>query len=128
MTFAHGLRLLPYRLYVSPHSFGRGIGKTWRKVNLICTRQLVGYRQLSKAYPLGSSTNAKGQHIVGAIHTNTIEGFWSIFKCGVVGIPQSQRKYMPLHVAEFQFRYNNRNEADIFGRAIAGCSQECGGG
>jgi len=25
------------------------------------------------------------QYVVGAIHTNTIEGFWSIFKRGVVG-------------------------------------------
>ena len=31
------------------------------------------------------------------------------------------RKYMPLYVAEFQFRYNNRFNEDIFGAAIAGC-------
>jgi hypothetical protein len=30
-------------------------------------------------------------------------------------------KYMPLYVAEFQFRYNNRNNPDMFGKAIAGC-------
>ena len=29
--------------------------------------------------------------------------------------------YMPLYVAEFQFRYNNRENADIFGTAIGGC-------
>ena len=31
------------------------------------------------------------------------------------------RKYMPLYIAEFQFRYNNRENADIFGAAIRGC-------
>jgi hypothetical protein len=31
------------------------------------------------------------------------------------------RKYMPLYVAEFQFRYNNRENPDIFGAAISGC-------
>ncbi|MBV8698371.1 MAG: transposase [Bradyrhizobium sp.] len=31
------------------------------------------------------------------------------------------RKYLPLYVAEFQFRYNNRQNADIFGAAIACC-------
>jgi hypothetical protein len=31
------------------------------------------------------------------------------------------REYMPLYVAEFQFRYNNRENADIFGTAIEGC-------
>jgi hypothetical protein len=31
------------------------------------------------------------------------------------------RNYMPLWVAEFQFRFNNRENADIFGTAIKGC-------
>jgi hypothetical protein len=54
--------------------------------------------------------------------TQTIEGFWSIFKRGVVGtFHKMSRKYMPLYVAEFQFRYNNRENADIFGTAIGGC-------
>ena len=54
--------------------------------------------------------------------TNTIEGFWSIFKRGVVGtFHKMSAKYMPLYVAEFQFRYNNRFNADIFGTAINGC-------
>jgi hypothetical protein len=30
-------------------------------------------------------------------------------------------KYMPPYVAEFQFRYNNRENSDIFGTAISGC-------
>lgn len=55
-------------------------------------------------------------------HTNTIEGFWSIFKRGVVGtFHKVSRKYMPLYVAEFQFRYNNRKNSDIFGAAIWRC-------
>jgi hypothetical protein len=30
-------------------------------------------------------------------------------------------KYLPLYVAEFQFRYNNRMNTDMFETAIAGC-------
>jgi hypothetical protein len=30
-------------------------------------------------------------------------------------------KYLPLYVAEFEFRYNNRQNDDIFGTAIAQC-------
>jgi hypothetical protein len=30
-------------------------------------------------------------------------------------------KYLPLYVAEFQFRYNNRFSDDIFGTAIERC-------
>jgi len=31
------------------------------------------------------------------------------------------KKYLHLHVAEFQFRYNNRFNDDIFGTTIEGC-------
>jgi hypothetical protein len=30
-------------------------------------------------------------------------------------------KYLPLHLAEFSFRFNNRHNLDIFGAAVAGC-------
>lgn len=60
--------------------------------------------------------------VIGAIHTNTIEGFWSIFKRGRVGtFHKVSRKYMPLYVAELQFRYNNRMNPNIFAAAIEGC-------
>lgn len=52
----------------------------------------------------------------------TIEGFWSIFKRGVVGtFHKVSAKYLPLYVAEFQFRDNNRDNEDIFGEAVRGC-------
>ncbi|HBR25444.1 MAG TPA: IS1595 family transposase [Rhizobiales bacterium] len=92
------------------------------KVSLLCTDQWTGYRRLAKDYPLSVIDHARGEYVIGAVHTNTIEGFWSIFKRGVVGtFHKVSRKYMPLYVAEFQFRYNNRQNADIFGTAIAGC-------
>jgi hypothetical protein len=31
------------------------------------------------------------------------------------------KKYLPLYVAEFRFRYNNQLNEDIFGEAIKGC-------
>ena len=56
------------------------------------------------------------------IHTNTIEGFWSLIKRGTVGtFHKVSKKYLPLYVAEFCFRYGNRENADIFGAAISGC-------
>jgi len=43
-------------------------------------------------------------------------------KRGVVGtFHKVSRKYMALYVAEFQFRYNNPMNGDIFGAAISGC-------
>ncbi len=92
------------------------------KVSLLCTDQWKGYKKLDKEYPHATIDHSKGQYVIGAVHTQTIEGFWSIFKRGVVGtFHKMSAKYMPLYVAEFQFRYNNRENADVFGTAIAGC-------
>jgi len=92
------------------------------KVSLLCTDAYNVYKGLGREYPHGVVDHSIGQHVVGAIHTNTIEGFWSIFKRGIVGsFHKVSRKYLPLYVAEFQFRYNNRFNGDIFGTAIEGC-------
>ena len=91
------------------------------KVSLLCTDQWIGYHGLDKEYPHEVIEHTKGQYVVGAVHTNTIEGFWSILKRGMVGtFHKVSAKYLPLYVAEFQFRYNNRENPDIFGAAIRG--------
>ena len=97
-------------------------GAVSEKVSLLVTDQWVGYKHLGTEFPHEIINHSKGQYVVGAIHTNTIEGFWSIFKRGVVGtFHKVSAKYLPLYVAEFQFRYNNRENEDIFGEAIRGC-------
>jgi IS1 family transposase len=92
------------------------------KVSLLCTDQWTGYRNLNKTFPHVAIDHSHKQYVVGAVHTNTIEGFWSIFKRGIVGTFHNvSKKYLHLYVAEFQFRYNNRFNDDIFGAAIKGC-------
>jgi len=96
-------------------------------VSLICTDQFKAYDQIGTGYPKRgyrhlSVNHARGQYVYGAVHTNTIEGFWSILKRGVMGsYHRVSAKYLPLYVAEFQFRYNNRMNDDIFGSAIKAC-------
>src|SRR5437868_6816622 len=91
------------------------------KVSLLSTDESGVYQDLTD-YPHASVNHETGHYVIGAVHTNTIEGFWSIFKRGVVGtFHKVSRKYMALYVAEFQFRYNNRMNADIFSAAIEGC-------
>jgi transposase-like protein len=91
------------------------------KVSLLCTDQWSGYKKLGGEYPHAIIRHTHGEYVNGAIHTNTIEGFWSIFKRGIVGTYHKvSKKYLALYVAEFQFRYNNRTNDDIFGTAVSG--------
>lgn len=91
--------------------------------SLLATDEHRAYWHLRDDFPQhGMVDHHKKQYVVGAIHTNTIEGFWSLIKRGVMGsYHKVSRKYLPLYVAEFQFRYNNRNNPDIFREAIRGC-------
>ncbi|HUZ33868.1 MAG TPA: IS1595 family transposase [Xanthobacteraceae bacterium] len=93
------------------------------KVSLLCTDKWVAYKHLHNEFPQHAAVDhAKGEYVVGAVHTQTIEGFWSLVKRGMVGtFHKVSPKYLPLYVAEFQFRYNNRMNEDIFGEAIRGC-------
>ena len=92
------------------------------KVSLLSTDEWKPYRKLSGEYPHGVVRHSKDEYVCGAIHTNTIEGFWSIVKRGIVGtFHKVSKKYLPLYVNEFEFRYNNRMNPDIFGAAIKAC-------
>jgi transposase-like protein len=92
------------------------------KVSLLSTDDFPGYRDLDKWFKHGVVHHKDGEYVVGSIHTNTIEGFWSLIKRGIVGtFHKVSRKYLQLYVAEFEFRYNNRKNPDIFETATARC-------
>jgi hypothetical protein len=49
------------------------------------------------------------EYVRGDIHTNTVEGVFSIFKRGMKGVYQHcGEKHLHRYLAEFDFRYNNR--------------------
>mgnify|MGYP001592357382 CR=1 FL=1 len=92
------------------------------KVSLVSTDEHQGYRYLDKSFPHGMVRHGEGEYVHGNVHTQTIEGFWSLVKRGIIGtFHKVSRKYLPLYVNEFEFRYNNRKYADIFGAAIRAC-------
>lgn len=92
------------------------------RVSLIATDESKVYDRLGYRYNHQTVDHAAHRYVVGAVHTNTIEGFWSQFKRSIVGsYHKVSRKYLPLYVAECQFKYNNRFNGDIFGAAIEGC-------
>lgn len=91
------------------------------KVDLLATDEHPSYQGLSD-FPHDIVRHSAGQYVTGAVHTQTIDSFWSLIKRGIMGTYHKvSAKYLPLYVAEFEWRYNNRKNADIFGSAIARC-------
>jgi transposase-like protein len=87
-----------------------------QKVTLMATDENPGYRHLGAHGFVHKTVNHhQAQYVVGTTHTNTIEGFWSLLKRGIVGSYHKVSKdYLPLYLNEFTFRYNHRNDPDIF--------------
>ena len=58
----------------------------------------------------------------GGLHTNTIEGFWSLLKRTWYGTHHHYKEhYTPLYVGEACWKYNNRKSANDFDKFLVGC-------
>jgi transposase-like protein len=68
------------------------------------------YRELGREFARHEMVNHKQEEYVrGHVHTNTAEGFFSIFKRGMHGVYQHcSEKHLHRYLAEFDFRYSNR--------------------
>jgi transposase-like protein len=80
-------------------------------------KEAIVYTDEAKQYGgLGSefadhdfTTHSKGNYVRGDVHTNTLEGYFSIFKRGMKGVYQHcGKQHLHRYAAEFEFRYNNR--------------------
>jgi hypothetical protein len=57
--------------------------------------------------------HAKKEYAKGFITTNTVEGYFSIFKRGMVGVYQHcGEQHLQRYLAEFDFRYSHRKVSD----------------
>jgi len=92
-------------------------------VSLVSTDEHGGYHLLARDLPHRVVRHSAGEYVVGAVHTNTIEGFWSLLKRGIMGSYHKVSKdYLPLYLNEFSWRYNQRNNPNAFADLIATCS------
>ncbi len=59
-------------------------------------------------------SHGTGEYVRGDVHTNTAEGFYSVFKRGMKGVYQHcSEKHLHRYVAEFDFRYSNRAKLGV---------------
>ena len=93
-------------------------------VSLVATDEHSGYQYLERWQGLPHQTvnHRQGEYVRGIVHTNNMENFWSLLKRGIIGTYHNvSKKYLPLYLNEFQWRFNHRKDPDIFLTAIAGC-------
>lgn len=90
----------------------------------VMTDEAGQYKKLSQHFAGHDFTkHGQGEYVSKidrAIHTNTIEGFFSVFKRGMKGVYQHcGPNHLNRYMAEFDFRYNNRKAlgVDDFARA-----------
>jgi transposase-like protein len=63
----------------------------------------------ARGYQHERINHSEGVYVVGEVHTNTIEGFWSLIKRGIGGVYHSVgRHYLQTYLNEYSFRYNRR--------------------
>ncbi len=91
------------------------------------TDEAAHYTKIGRAFAEhGVVSHNAGEYGRGEIHTNTIEGYFSIFKRGMKGTYQHcAKKHLHRYLAEFDFRYNHRvangyNDADRAERVLKG--------
>lgn len=63
--------------------------------------------------------HSAGVYVRGNVHTNTIEGFWSLVKRGIGGVYHSVgTKYLQSYLDEYSFRYNRRHLGNLIFESI----------
>lgn len=97
---------------------------------VVMTDEAGQYRHIGDHFAAhGFTRHGAGQYVDYAdptIHTNTVEGAFSIFKRGMKGVYQHcAKKHLHRYVAEFEFRYTHRerigfNDAERNERALRG--------
>ena len=73
------------------------------------------YATMGKDFAAHQSVNHKaGEYARGDATTNTVEGYFSIFKRGMRGIYQHcGERHLPRYLSEFDFRYNTRAKLGV---------------
>src|SRR6202048_5076134 len=88
---------------------------------ILYTDDLKVYRTvMPRLRPHGTVNHSAGEYVRGDVHTNTIEGYFSIFKRGIHGVYHHvSEQHLKRYLAEFDFRYNERAALGIEDEARA---------
>lgn len=80
--------------------------------SILYTDELRSYDSLGReGFDHRRINHSEKVYVSGDIHTNTIEGFWSLVKRGINGVYHSvSKKHLQGYLNEYAWRYNHRND------------------
>jgi len=98
-----------------------------RKVSKIMTDDAGAYNfrltQFQKATHR-KIRHSRGEYVRGEVHTNTVESAFSLLKRGLIGSFHSVSiKHLQRYLNEFGYRFNRREDADIFEQTVSRMAQ-----
>jgi transposase-like protein len=81
--------------------------------SIVYSDELGSYNRLDEAgYEHRRIQHSARVWVVGDVHTNTIEGFWSLVKRGIDGVHHAvSHKYLQHYLDAYTFRWNHRGDA-----------------
>lgn len=87
----------------------------------IYTDELKSYLGIADEDTRHETVNhSEEEWVVGDVHTNSIEGVWSLFKRSIIGaFHKMSAKHMDRYLEELEWRFNNRNNPHIFRDTMA---------
>lgn len=100
---------------VTADNLGKAIAANVKPNAHLMTDDFVPYRVVSEDAGMRHDTVAhtKDEYVRGNVHTNTVEGFFSLLKRGVNGVYHHvSREHLSRYCDEFAFRYENRKASD----------------
>jgi transposase-like protein len=76
----------------------------------LMTDEMPSYKEIGREFSSHETVNHRQEEYVrGDVTTNTVEGYYSIFKRGMKGVYQHcAEKHLHRYLSEFDFRYSNR--------------------
>ena len=89
----------------------------------VYTDELQAYNTVAKnkRYDHRRIHHSSKVYVVGDIHTNTVEGFWSLIKRGIGGVYHAvSQKYLQTYLDEYSYRYNRRDQGNLIFKSILG--------
>lgn len=86
--------------------------------SVLVTGEYSGYSRMNEWVPHMTINHAVA-YAEGLVHTNTIEGFWSLVKRAITGQHHHYSKeHAAAYIVEACFKYNNRNNANTFNQFL----------